>query len=330
MTSTKYTHNSYLQQILWSKFLSTSYETSKTDRSGGLTVPIGEMLLGANYSEADYNDRKAQIERQNFHSLTATDSTDLAIMSGDREVLDHWLACMNGRNGISASFVDKTSKRVVLRIQYHSTDTTSFDRLSYNVSITPALPASHISDPFGCLERGRVIKQNQPCDVELTMNSAFDVITVRAQADRSSDEASLPRRIQLNRVPQFYSFASSDIPVSNGHNQHGTQPTFGREIHLTPAQMADGWSFDPSTAGGRVQLTYSHRGGECQNWKTSATRYSFSYSYVLWAPHRNHAHSAAATCAPEPSVQMVREVWVDRDERLDRQTPVDRRVFKVE
>jgi hypothetical protein len=53
-----YRDNSYFQQIIYSRFVRSTYESSKTDRAGGFNIPVGEIVLGANYSRGDYDQKK--------------------------------------------------------------------------------------------------------------------------------------------------------------------------------------------------------------------------------------------------------------------------------
>jgi len=70
--TSRFLDSSYFQQIVWSKFLRSSFQSSKTDRSGGLSVPVGELFLGANYSEEQYNSKKSQMQSEYFNQITAS------------------------------------------------------------------------------------------------------------------------------------------------------------------------------------------------------------------------------------------------------------------
>lgn len=160
-----YRDDSSFNQIIWSRFLKSSYESSKIDRSAGFGVPVGEIVLGGNYSEADYNAKKAQIEAVYFNQVTATREIDVALMSGDEEVLKAWTSCMQDRGGgMTVRFEPLSPTDVFMIVEYFNQGNRNSDKLARDVT----LPQGVVAAAGGhCLRRNKRIVNGKSCTATL-------------------------------------------------------------------------------------------------------------------------------------------------------------------
>ena len=96
----RYRQNDYFQQIIYSRFISSTYESSQTDTAAGFGIPLGEAVMGSgSYSRGEYDARKAQIQSTFLNVVQQSREVDVALTSGDTAVIDAWKQCMIKRGG---------------------------------------------------------------------------------------------------------------------------------------------------------------------------------------------------------------------------------------
>lgn len=301
-----YRDDSYFNQIVWSRFLRTNFESSKTDRGGGFGVPIGEIVLGANYTEEQYNKKREQIQREYFNQITASREIDVALMSGDEEVLRAWSGCMASRGGgLTARFEPLSPLDVNMVIEYFSEGNKHSVRLERDVVLPPGIEVRQ--NPH-CLRRGRRIERGDNCVAVLRLASALTTIPV-AVDPVGSDTATawLPARIQLSREQRPYSFSAADRLYDWAHKR--TQG-WRRDVALSEEQLKEGWLFDPSTARtGLHVISVNNSRNNCHSEWSSPTSTTFSYGYTIYAGNRRR-RDGHIECAMNPYIMMRRDVWV--------------------
>lgn len=304
--SSKIKDNSYLQQIIWSRFLNSTFQSSKTDKAGGANIPIGEVVLGANYSEEQYNAKKQQIEQSYFNQITASRELDVAVTSGDPEIIKAWSQCMDSRGGLSVRFkpVSGSDTDVFLVIEYHRQGTKYFDTLAKDVQLPKGVVVNSGDD---CLKAGKQIDLGNPCPVSLTFPDAKTTAAIVVRGEASSAEAWLPARIK--RVREVRPFAFDD--------KHRLAHYFKKEakqvsetVQLTAAEIADGWMFDASTAQTNLQITHQKRDATCSNEFKKVDPHTYTFGYSGSAPKHGHGKDGDANCNLNPKIMMVRDVWV--------------------
>ncbi|MEG8028949.1 hypothetical protein [Sphingomonas aerolata] len=92
-TST-YRERNYFNQIIWSRFMNSTFETASNDNSLGFGVPVGEIILGGKFTRDEYEAKKASISSEYFNQINSSNELDIALTSGDPVVLDKWAECM--------------------------------------------------------------------------------------------------------------------------------------------------------------------------------------------------------------------------------------------
>lgn len=118
--------------------MKSTYQSSRTDRGGGFGVPIGEIVLGSNYTEAQYNAKKSEIQSEYFNQVNASREIDIALMSGDDAILEAWTDCMRAKGGgITARFDPVSPTEVFMHVEYFNQGPVNQDRLREDV-VLPA------------------------------------------------------------------------------------------------------------------------------------------------------------------------------------------------
>ncbi|MEG3791247.1 hypothetical protein V1318_14045 [Lysobacter sp. CCNWLW3] len=307
----QYKDDSYFNQIVWSRFLKSTYHSSRTDTAGGFGVPVGEVVLGGNYSEEQYKAKKAQIQSEYFNEITSTREIDIALMSGDESILSAWTACMKNRGGgLSVRFEPVSAVDVFMHIEYFNQGINNETRIAKNVSLGEDVLAT---DQEGCLKKGYKLINGKSCIVRLKLKSALTRIIVTVESKHSTARAWLPARIQLERLTKPYEFSQADRLYDWARKRTSNHAKY---IELTPAQVAYGWTFDSSEArtGLRVVSVRNSRNKCHREWK-QVTDTTFSYGYTIYAGNRDHGTSGHIACEMTPYILMRLSRWVPmRDE----------------
>lgn len=309
--TSSYRENSYFQQIIWSRFLSSSFQQSKTDRALGFGVPVGEIVLGGDYNEATFNQKKADIRREMSSTVTAANEIDVALASGDQAIVGAWSQCMSQRGGY-----------VSLRMTPISA-TQAFAAISWS----PGLAGSHtgveattLEEDFQlpegmtfsagaqCFRAGRVLRAN-PCRATINLPSAKSDLALSVNAEHGSAEAYLPPRMVLIRETRPFI-------VQPAHRLNRTafreEKRVAGEITLTTEEIEAGWRLNPASASVRVEIiNEGHWVHDCNQPKWEADLYSFRYDYRMFASQRNSPErNISIHCQVHPSINMSRDRWV--------------------
>lgn len=303
--------NSYVQQIVWSQFMQSSYESSKRDKGFGARIPVGEMVLGANYTEAEYDQRKQQMAKLDLHSFTEAEQASAAVIAGDKEVLRAWSSCMAERRGIVMTLRELNPHTFNIKMEYFPRSTSSTVKLLYDVALTPTSSKPKVTDPFGCLKAGREISMGVPCEATIELKDSMADLQVMVQAADSSASGYVPPRQRLVSKAQEYVIPDKDKPqqVSAVHQVFPVPHT----ITLSRDLIDEGWTFDPSTAKADLITLYHNHDGACISKVINASSYQFTSSYIASGPsHGGGGRDAAVTCIITPSIMLVRSVWEPR------------------
>jgi len=311
-----YKNDSYFNQIVYSRFLRSDYRSAREDRSGGFNVPVGEILIGGNFSESEYNERQSQIDRTYFSQINASREIDVALMSGDDAVLGAWTSCMtqNG-GGLAVRFDPVSPTKVFMIIEYFNQGTRNSDRLRNNVVLPPNV---RITAGRGCLRTGggSVYVNGKQCIAQLELPSALTTMPVVVNARNSVATAWLPARIQLTRQTNPYPFTSAHRLYKWAHKTDHF-PLKG-EVALSAEEIAAGWMFIPDTASVTIhEISYNNRRNNCHSPVKTPSYTRFQYGYTIYAGNRRRK-DGHMECDVTPYILMRRDVWTAMPE-----TPVE-------
>ena len=317
----RYKDDSHFNQIVWSRFLKSTYQSAKTDRAGGFGIPVGEIVLGANFSEQQYNAKKAQIQNEYFNQITSSREIDVALMSGDTEVLNAWTSCMRNRGGgLTIRFDPVSARDVFMHIEYFNQGTRNKDKLASDIALSPDVK---VISGAQCLRKGRTYVNGKECIVGLQLPGALSTMQVVADAENSIAKAWLPARIELNRESKPYPFVDKDRLYDRARKRTSEHR---RDIQLTEQQIKDGWNFDTSTARTGLHVISVRNGkNKCHREWSAPGPLTFSYGYHIYAGNRRHRGSGPSghiECAMNPYILMRRDVWVGMTDAAEDGSPL--------
>ena len=310
--SSNYRENSFFKQIIYSRFLSSSFQQSKRDQSLGFGVPVGEIVLGGNYTEAQFNQKKQDVRRELSNQVVASNEVHTALASGDPTIVNAWTQCMAQAGGQLALRFEAVSPTEAFGEiawypgragEFTGVETTVLDEDIYLIEGVTIVQGS------ACIKAGRVISRNA-CRFTVKLPDARTTIAVAVNAQHGSAKAYLPPRLKFVRDVAPYQFNASDRLEEKFQRGQGTP---SRTIQLSAVQIAQGWRLDPKTAAAPIEIVHLGR------WVHSCTArpievhfYSLTYSYHGIGVDRNPPdRNTSITCRVNPRIQMVRERWID-------------------
>jgi hypothetical protein len=301
----RYRENNYFQQIVYSRFLESTYQISKEDRSAGFGVPVGEIVLGGDYSEAEFNEKKLQIEREYFSQITRTRDIDVALSSGDPEVIGAWRACVTkAGGGLTMRFDAAAPSEIFGYIEYLPQGVQNRARLTSNVTIDAGFK---VIDTEGCLRRGKTIVAGNACRFRLAADDQKKPLLAVVNTNVASAQAFLPARIIRVRDIKPYPVSGSD-QLNTTAFRTTKNPT--NTINLAEQEIKDGWRFDPATARANLYRIYGGGMNGCNNSWSKPGAFTFSYGFTIWGHSRGNDRNWSMQCAMDVGILVIRDRWV--------------------
>lgn len=308
--------NSYFQQVLYSRFLESTYQSSKSDRGIGIDIPIGEAVMGrGSYSEAEYEAKKKSIEDVRFSQITSANYTQTVVSSGDGEVLEAWTKCIvQGGGGLQVRLTPLTATKVLVDMRWLPQGNKFRTALASDVRLEGINLARDVSEP-SCFRRGKRIVQGVGCRATVTLKDAWTPLPITVNATDGAADAFIPARIKLKDereplvVPAYYREFKRDGVV--------TAPE--RQFSLSAEQRGYGWVIDPGSVRGAVSKVFDNGSSGtnyCKRPSTAVQLYSIAYTFE--SRSAEHGHDGwTIGCQMIVQGQMMRSRGVaDEAERL--------------
>jgi hypothetical protein len=305
--------NDYFNQLIWSRFYQSSYDQARNDRSFGLGVPVGETVLGGNFNSEAHSSYGSQSEREYFAGITSSQQVNLALMTGNPDIIRAWRDCMQNRagGGLSARFEISSPTEVTLIVEYFTYGDDSSDRLRESVRLPAGvIPLQNAS----CLRRGHVFRvgASSGCHIPLRVDDLNLSFTV-ALRGRTSTTTWLPKRPRLVSEERYYSFPGPILYRDLGNCCSNI--LISDIVELSASDIKAGWIFDASSASSNL-FWQSHAGSSDNNCNSpyfNVDLHRLSYGYRLYAPDRNR-RDGKVLCYLTLSVKMKRNFWAFESE----------------
>lgn len=334
----------YYRNLIYARFASMSYEQSKSEKSFGLSMPIGENVMGtANYDEAAFREKQKSIEKTFFNDTTQSREVDIAISRGDPAIINAWSGCMGGRQLLSMYFTRESNREATLTLVWRPGESAVSEVTLYrDVLITDGqgntgADVVSILEGADCLKAGKVLKMNTPCPVTLVAKSAQTPVSARATIvdGLRTSRATWPARVRLETESQPFGFTPDcvnpdyNIGTADGVAKFAAwkarckdrlvaaayrgENTAQNTVTLSPEQVAAGWRFyAPSAKVSKSGIygvgVFGHRCDD-PKWSPNVTRTSWHYELRAVAPSQK---DLTAVCIGQPYVEMVRDVVVEQ------------------
>lgn len=304
--------NAYYQQIVYSRFLSVSYEQSKTDTSLGGTIPIGEIVFGGEYTKDQFAQKQNQIKSTNFQQIDYQREVQTAVFSGDENITKRWSECMLNQ--------DSSEGRVMLVLR-PLTDTTVAGQVWWvpgragrrtgveTVRVRSDTDVSGGTVAAGdCLRKRYKLTENV-CHFRISAQNPRTPVTVTINTEIGSGTTGFaPPRLKLARVQRPFTFKQSDVEAV--HAIYSSIPV-SREIRLSDDVLNEGWRFDPVSAKFSVTEQKDRWVHRCQNETFSVDLFRFLFAFEAFQERRTHSdRQTSVICTPKPVVDIIKEEWV--------------------
>jgi len=307
--TTQIRDNSYFQQIIYSRFARSSYQSSSSDRGGGFGIPVGEIVLGGNYSEATFRRKQEEIQSTYLNQINQSREIDVALASGDPTIINAWSECMRNRGGLNLRFEPAGTTDIFAYLEWFPVGNQASTKLTSNVVFPAEITIVSGKD---CFKKGKKIGIGNACRALLRSSSSKKPVAVAVNSTNDSTQAFLPARIAKIRDVVRHPGSSTRALLTEGFRNY-LQPT--GSLDLTDAQLKEGWTIDHNTATARLYVVSTHGGmNACTyDWRTPEP-HRFSFGFTIWGHTRGNDRNRHIWCAMDVSALMWRDRWVGIDE----------------
>jgi len=302
--------NSYFKQIIYSRFMSSSYEQAKTDTTGGFGVPVGEIVLGGNFTNDQFNEKKRNLEKENYQSITASRELDVALTSGDATIIKAWSDCMKNKGGISLKFDVASPTEIFATLQWFPTDTLRETTIEEDINLPPG---ASITQGAGCFKSGRVLIMNRPCEAVIKLPDALTTLAFAVNTPGGSTRAYLPQRIE--RIKETKNYAITEPNVLNA-SAYRDNKKVKSSIQLSDEQIVQGWILDVDSANLNLEILRALDGNYCKKRQIVLNSYAFEYELEAEGNRNGAGRNSSAVCKLTPSIMLSRERWVPMSSRV--------------
>lgn len=265
------------QEIITSRFLSSTYEGSRRTDSGIGGKSIGEMVMGNAYTKNEYDQKKAMLRQSYDRTLTQTEEWSLATRTANPSIVTAWEKCMNTPSGLLARFETRPGdgRNATLVLSFRSA-----------VGVTSATVAGDTTLPKGvqfvsqnqfnrCLKDGAIITDSAQCRVALTVE-ASQPVSIIISTQRGDAEAYMGKRLRWNytRKP-FRETRDRTVTPNRSSTEAGI-------ITIPVEDLNAGFSFSP----GSIEISGPHRiygsgDARCINLRNTPRATEIAYSYLI-------------------------------------------------
>lgn len=301
--TSRYRENNYFLQIIYSRFMSSTYEQSKNDKSLGFGVPVGEIVLGGNYDESQFNQKKEAIKKTNLNIIQSSQEIDVALASGDPTIVSAWSGCIKDVNkgGISLRFAPRSAREVVATVEWFQAAGINRTRLSETI---PLPRGARFSQGATCFRRGTIITNGVPCKAVIIFPDATITMTAVANTPNGSTEAYLAARTKLQRFTQPRRSELKESAYRQFKQPNG-------KMELTQKEIDEGWSFDQSSAQTKLTIEYyKYWTNYCNAERKGGDLYNFTFGFNIEGQTRGKGRNSSIGCRMDASINMVRDLWV--------------------
>jgi hypothetical protein len=296
--------NRYFKQIIYSRFMSSSYEQAKTDTAGGFGVPIGEVVLGGDFTREQFNEKKRDLEKENFQSITSNREIDVALTSGDPIIIAAWTDCMRSKGGLSLLFEPTSPTEVFATLEWYSMAAVTETTLDEDVNLPEG---SIFSQGAACFKKGRTLKASGKCQAVITLPNALATLAIAVNTPHSSTRAYLPRRIELRKEVKNYPITSANVLYAEAFR---TNKKPKDAIKLSDEQIAGGWFLDVSSANLNLETIRALDGNYRKKRQIVLDSYTFEYELEAEGNRNGRGRNSTVVCRLTPSIRLIRERWV--------------------
>lgn len=300
-----YKNNTYFLQILYSRFVSSTFESSKSDTSLGMGIPLGEAVMGSlNYDQDQYNAMKRSIDQTKFKRVEMRNELSTMLSSGDPGVLSAWTQCIvKHGGGLSVRFEPLSARQARVVIEYNSQGTQHWARLASHVAIK-GIATEHISNPE-CFKRKRKIVAGSPCRSTINLPDAVTPLSIDVNAEQGSASAFLPARIRL--VEQ-----RERVPVDELYGEYFRRGNV-REVRshsISPDDQKAGWMLASANSRHSVGKVFDNgrNNNSCYDSFANVSPYAVEYGYNVVSHTRGHGGWTVG-CRGTYYVERFRRVW---------------------
>ena len=236
----QYLNNSSFMQIVYTHFLQSDFASSHEATIAGMKVPVGDIILGADYSKEKYAERKQQLESTNFSKIDQRNETSALVSSGDPTIVGAWSKCMDNSSGVFVTLEELQPTLARALIEYRFPPGGKPMSLDADIVLGPGVV---VRSGQGCLTTAQMYNHKEQCAVTMDLDTPLRTLFVDAKIGISTAYAFLPKRVELQTFVNDVVFTAKDTLVGAGNGEYRDVTNV---VNLPANLKQDGWRFDTS------------------------------------------------------------------------------------
>jgi len=265
------------QEIIISRFLSSTYEGSKRTDSGIGGKSIGEMVMGSAYTKNEYDQKKATLRQSYDRTLTQTEEWSVATRTANPGIVKAWESCMNTSSGLLARFETRPGdgRNATLVLSFKPSNGVTAATIAGDTTLPAGVTFVSQNQFNRCLKNGAVITASAQCRVALIVQ-ASQPVSIVISARQGDAEAYMGKRLRWNYTRKPFQETRERTLIPN-------QSSIEAGVISVPSEDVNaGFSFSP----GSIQISGPHRyygsgDGRCMNLSSTPTATQIEYNYLI-------------------------------------------------
>jgi hypothetical protein len=301
-----YHEKSSYRRVLDYKLSTMTYHQAKTDRSLTGNIPIGDVILGAGFTEKTFDDYKHSLSLQQFESISSDQALDILISTGDREILSSWRSCMV-RGGLGLRWTDIHAKSAVLEINWFPTPGIN----EVKVREMPKLPKGvTINTGKNILEGKQKIVAGAPALVEFAIeNAATPVsVTLNVVSDRSISSGSERLKHHIKSQPYRFDVTGNGCETRTTVCRDTRHKTGTRTNIKYCSHSQDGWRFSKNSN----EYSVSHKSeplSDGNHFSRVDTKFVGNNQFEIVLGCSSSQDTTDIQCCATTTLNEIKDVW---------------------
>ncbi|MDQ0124246.1 hypothetical protein J2W17_003194 [Pseudomonas lini] len=240
--------NNEYRRLLETKLVSMTFQQAKTDTSITGNIPIGDVVLGAGFTEKSFDDYQSYLQKNSSLFIESSHSVDILLSTGDSEILAAWSGCMQNRSGLALRFKESHARSAVLVIQWFAAAGVPQVKIAQDYKLPSGVSVTSGKD-FLDGKLPIIAGTNHEVKFELLNPETTLALTLNAITEntpRGADSAFLPSRMKWFRDTRPYQFNVSGGICSTAPTIYLDAPHHSGTVLPTVtycSSLKDGWRF---------------------------------------------------------------------------------------
>lgn len=238
------------RRLLDTRISNMTFQEAKSDTSLTGSMPIGDVILGAGFTEDTFNSYKSHLQHETTSKVDISRSLDILLSTGDKEILQAWTKCMDGKTGLYMFFSDIQPNSAILNVEWRAA--AGVARVKFKRDY--ALP-EHVKVTSGkdILKGKELLVAGTPAKIQFKLTDVSKPLSISFNVEKEegglagSDSAYLPSRLEAYKEERPYNFETGTCGKSASLAVDTRHYTGNSATAKYCSNISDGWKFSKNS-----------------------------------------------------------------------------------